>query len=56
MDEKIKEKMNNLSKAIDEFDGIPIPFNIIQQQIVPLRKWIELEFEKDEFLNKENKE
>jgi len=35
------EKLSNLKKAIDELEGIMIPFNIIKENIEPLKKWLE---------------
>ena len=35
------EKLENLKKAIDDCEGVLIPFNIIRQYIVPLREWLD---------------
>ncbi|MDP1539152.1 MAG: hypothetical protein Q8L72_00655 [Moraxellaceae bacterium] len=33
------EKIKNLKTAIDGLEGIPIPYNIIKNQLEPLRRW-----------------
>ena len=45
------EKLTNLSKAIDELEGIKIPMNIIMQNIKPLKEW--LDFMLDKKVNKD---
>ncbi len=35
-----QQKLINLSKAIGELEGIEIPFNIIKQNIMPLKEWL----------------
>ena len=40
-DEKAKELLNNLKVAIDELEGVKIPFNIIKDNIQPLKEWLD---------------
>jgi len=37
------QKLKNLKKAIKECDGVPIPMNIIRQNIQPLYEWLKTE-------------
>ena len=37
-----REKLTNLSKAIDELEGLKIPMNIIIENIHPLKEWLDL--------------
>jgi hypothetical protein len=34
------DKLTNLSKAIDDLEGVKIPFNIIKENIIPLKEWL----------------
>lgn len=42
-----REKLTKLSKVIDELEGIKIPFNIIKQNIIPLKEWLDLVLSKE---------
>ena len=33
------ERIKKLKIAIDELEGLPIPYNIIKHQLEPLRAW-----------------
>ena len=41
MDTEALKKFGELAKAIDNLEGIPIPYNIIRGSIIPLRDWLE---------------
>ena len=45
------EKLTNLSKAINELEGIKIDINIIKQYIKPLKDWLDSILPKEEIKN-----
>ena len=47
------EKIRNLKTAIDELEGLPIPYNIIKHHIEPLREWCIQMLEEDGVKNEE---
>jgi len=40
-DEESKKLLNDLKVAIDELEGVKIPFNIIKDYIQPLKEWLD---------------
>jgi len=41
-DEEAKKLLNNLKVAIDELEGVKIPFNVIKDNIQPLKEWLDI--------------
>lgn len=44
------EKLIELKKAVDNLDGVLIPYNIIKRQIQPLQNWLDEEFKNAKLL------
>lgn len=40
MNDEDKEKLIDLKKAIENLEGVEVPFNVIKQNIQPLFKWL----------------
>ena len=40
-EEESKTLLNNFKTALHELEGVSIPFNIIQDHLIPLREWVD---------------